>query len=63
MIAAPDMRRCPYSIMVSTPALTGKIRPEQTGQVSPQPSPEPVARTMAPPRITSTVNASTAHAR
>ena len=47
-MAAADIRRCPNSIMVSSPALAGKMRSEHAGQLSPHPSPDPVARTIAP---------------
>jgi hypothetical protein len=58
--ARPLVVRWLYSITVSTLGSRGTISPLQSGQCEPQPAPEPLARTRAPPTITSTLTASTA---
>src|SRR5438034_10870284 len=48
-LTAAAASRCPYSIIVGRSS-GGSSLPLQSGQCSPQPSPDPVIRTMAPRR-------------
>ncbi len=53
--ASPLVIRWENSISVATPGSRGIITPLQSGQCSPQPAPDPLARTYAPQRITATL--------
>ncbi len=55
------MSRCVNSMTVASAGPRGIATPLQSGQWSPQPAPEPEARTKAPQRMTSRVKTSTPH--
>ena len=59
----PLVRRCEYSMRVSTRAARGRTSPLHRGQWLPQPAPEPLARTNAPQTTTARSYASTPHAK
>ena len=58
----PLVTRCVSSTSVASSGARGSTSPLQSGQWAPQPAPEPVARTNAPHRITSTFQPSTSQA-
>ena len=60
--ARPLVARWVNSIMVSRAGARGRTSPLQSGQWAPQPAPEPVARTKAPHRMTTTFQARTSQA-
>jgi hypothetical protein len=55
MRAMPLVARCVYSMSAATVGCCWMTVPLQKGQCSPQPAPEPVARTAAPHRMTATL--------
>src|SRR5438067_676992 len=61
--ASPLVRRCVNSMMVSIFGAAGITTPLHSGQWLPQPAPDPLARTYAPHSTTSTLYASTPHAK